>query len=322
MIVKRLSLEIFGGCNFVCQMCPQGEQGREREFLRMLPFDVFENILDDALQHGVQVVNLEGSGEATLNKDIVKYIDAVSRRGIKPLLYTNGLLVKENLMKRMFDAGLHICRFSAIGYNRETYKKWMRKDAFETIIKHAVEANTYIQKQNLDSVISSYHLILDNDKTDWEIQQYNQNFIEPAGTEAEIWKMHNWAGTIDRNDREGIHSTCGRPFSPDLTIRAGGLDNKHAAVVPCCQTMGSPKESTSVLGHLTDNTIQEIFNGKEYQNLRKAHETGDWSLAPYCVGCDFLIQDPEVLVYTNNTDRVKQGNMKGTDISLRDWQFK
>ena len=322
MQIKRLSLEIFGGCNFTCQMCPQGEQGREKEFLRLMPFDLFENILEEAQSYGVQVVNLDGSGEATLNKDIVKYIDAVAKRGIKPLLYTNGLLVKNRLMREMFDAGLHICRFSAIGYNRETYKHWMRMDAFDRIVQHAQQANEYVSQQGLDAIISSYHLILENDKADWEVEQYKKNFIEPAGTEAEIWKMHNWAGTIVRNSRQGVHSTCGRPFSPDLTVRAGGLNGKHAAVVPCCQTMGAPKESTSVLGHLEDSTIEQVFNGDAYNQLRTAHQTGDWSLAPYCKGCDFLIDDPETLVYTNNADNVQQYNMRATDIDLNKYKPK
>jgi len=323
MQIKRLSLEIFGGCNFSCKMCPQGKDnnGRQQDFLKLLPFKLFEKILDDASQYGVQVVNIEGSGEATLNKHIVKYIEAVKKRDMLPLLYTNGLLVKGKLMHDMFNAGLYICRFSDIGYDAETYKNWMQIDAFNTIIKHANEALNYVQQQNIDAVISSYHLIIDNNRTEWEIEQYKKNFIEPAGTEAEIWKMHNWAGQIDSNTRQGTVSSCGRPFSPDLTIRAGGLNGKNGAVVPCCQTMGAPKESKSVLGHLQDNTIEEIFNGEEYNNLREAHTTGNYEQVPYCLDCDFLIHDPNVLVYTNNPERVKIGNMKATDISLRDLRF-
>mgnify|MGYP001095544223 CR=1 FL=1 len=27
-----MDMELFGGCNYKCQMCPQGEPGREKEF--------------------------------------------------------------------------------------------------------------------------------------------------------------------------------------------------------------------------------------------------------------------------------------------------
>ena len=65
--IERLVAEVFGGCNYECQMCPQGEGGRDKEFLKQI--SLFENILDDAKQYGEGiVVNLDGSGEATLNK--------------------------------------------------------------------------------------------------------------------------------------------------------------------------------------------------------------------------------------------------------------
>ena len=320
--IERLVAEVFGGCNYTCQMCPQGEGGRDKEFLKSMPFELFEEILDDASQYGEGiVVNLDGSGEATLNKNFTKYVKAVADRGFKPLVYTNGLLVKGDYMREIFDSGMYLLRFSDIGYNRETYKEWMRMDAFDTIIKHAREAVEYVKSQNYDATVSSYHLILDNDNTDYEIEQYRKNFIEPAGTEAEIWKMHNWSGNLDFGEvRKGEVLTCGRPFAPDFTVRAGGIGNHYGAVTPCCQTMGPPNEIPSVLGHMDTQTIEEVINGEGYQNLRKAHTTGDWSLAPYCEFCDFRVQDPEVLVWTNNKYHVRKENMRATTFNLDDYK--
>ena len=319
--IERLVAEVFGGCNYECQMCPQGEGGRDKEFLKQMPFDLFENILDDAKQYGEGiVVNLDGSGEATLNRNFPKYVEAVAKRGFKPLVYTNGLLVKGDYMREIFDSGLYLCRFSDIGYNREKYKEWMRIDAFDIIIKNAREAKNYVEQQGYNAVVSSYHLILDNNQIDYEIEEYKKNFIEPAGTEAEIWKMHNWSGNLDFKQREGEISTCGRPFAPDFTVRAGGIGKHYGAVTPCCQTMGPPNEIPSVLGHMDTQTIEEVINGEGYQNLRKAHKTGDWSLAPYCKECDFRIQDPEVLIWTNNPNHVKKENMRATKFNLDDYK--
>ena len=55
-----------------------------------------------------------------------------------------------------------------------------------------------------------------------------------------------------------------------LQVRAGGLDKHQGAVVPCCMVLGNDKEAT--LGHLDTNTIQEILDSKEYQELIRAHE--------------------------------------------------
>ena len=320
--IERLVAEVFGGCNYECQMCPQGEGGRDQEFLKQMPFELFNEILDDAKQYGDDiVVNLDGSGEATLNKNLTKYIDAVASRGMKPLIYTNGWLVRGNRMREMFDSGLYLCRFSVIGYDKKSYKEWMRKDAFNRIIENARAAVDYVEVQGYESVVSSYHLITDNEQVDYEIEQYRTNFIEPAGTEAEIWRMHNWSGNLEHlRSRDGEISTCGRPFAPDFTVRSGGIGDHYGAVTPCCQTMGPPNEIPSVLGHMDTQSIAEVINGEGYQNLRKAHKTGDWSLAPYCENCDFRVQDPEVLVWTNNSDHVRKENMRATKFSLEDYK--
>jgi len=166
-----------------------------------------------------------------------------------------------------------------------------------------------------ETTVASYHLILNEDDIDFEVKSYQDNFINYAGTQAEIWKMHNWSGVYDPNyDREGEKKTCGRPFSPDLVIRAGGIEGKTGAVHPCCQVLGQDDEA--VLGHLSDQSIEEVWNGPEYTKLREQHSSGDYP--DYCKGCDFLIDDPEVLVWSNSNRSTYK--MVGTDFSLKEFQ--
>ena len=90
-----------------------------------------------------------------------------------------------------------------------------------------------------------------------ELQEYTA-LTEELGVKTEIWRMHNWSGVYDNKDkRSGKINTCGRPFSPDVVIRAGGLEGQRGAVAPCCQVLGRDEE---VLGHTSKNTIEEIWN--------------------------------------------------------------
>jgi uncharacterized Fe-S cluster-containing radical SAM superfamily protein len=317
--IERLVLEIFGGCNYACYMCPQADNSRQQPFLKSMPFGLFEDILDDAKQYGVEIVNLDGSGEALLNKNIIKYIDAVARRGMKPVIYSNGSLFRNKLMHDIFDAGISLFRISIIGYNRELYKQSMGIDGFDVVLDNTARALDYLATHNYDATLSTYHLTFPENSVQYDIEQYKINVINKLGVEAEIWKPHNWAGNIELNTRTGIATTCGRPFAPDLTVRAGGLGKNYGAVVPCCQTMGA-SESDSVLGHLNTHTISEVLESTEYQNLLQAHRTDDWSLAPYCEHCDFRIQDDDVLLYTNNKDRIKTDNMRLTSFNLNDFK--
>ena len=310
MYLKRIVAEVFGGCNYACNMCPQADPGRDQDFLKTMPFDLYCNILDQV--EGSPTVLLSGSGEATLNKQLPKYIEEAARRGMKPVIYTNGLLVKGQRMRDLFDAGLQLCRFSVIGYNKETYAQNMAIDAWNVIYQNIQDAIDYAPDR-----VSSYHLILDNNKTAYELEQYKKNFIDPLSIRAEVWKQHNWSGNFTSVKRKGIPSKCGKPFAPELTIRAGGVGKHKGAVVSCCQTLGPPNEIASVLGHADTDRLEEIVKSQAAQDLQEAHRTNDWSLAPYCENCDFRLHDPEVLVYTNNNNKLY--HYDAADINLEDY---
>ena len=78
--LKRVVMEVFGGCNYTCKMCPQSDPGRGKSWTRKMPLTQFEKILDEVTQDfGSPQINLEGSGEPTMAKDLPKYIEAVNK---------------------------------------------------------------------------------------------------------------------------------------------------------------------------------------------------------------------------------------------------
>lgn len=320
--IDRAVIEVNGGCNYTCQMCPQtqsnGKTGaRGKDWLRKMSLVDFERIISEAAEVGLNVVNLEGSGEPTLNRNLPNYISIVRKYGAHPFIYTNGFALKGNFMKECVDAGLSLARFSIIGYDEGTYKKWMNRNAFEWVKKNAVDMKSYIQQIGSDCIVASYHLILDNENEDFEVQQYRKNFIDLVGSHAEIWRMHNWSGVYDSDyKRKGNKRTCGRPFSPDLTVRAGGSNGTKLSVAPCCQTLGRDTEAD--LGSLEGKSLEEVWNGERYQWLRKMHEEERFDEISFCKDCDFLYDDSKVLVWKNN-DLVDTNKMKGTNFHLGDF---
>ncbi|WP_158089461.1 radical SAM protein [Magnetofaba australis] len=310
--IKQLDLELNGSCNLKCEMCPQAH-GREREFLSKLPTEVFEKIVTDALQYGVQSVSLHGSGEPTLNRDMPERIRFIKEKGLKCVSFTNGVKLDEQLAREIIDAGLDVLRISAVGHDREAYQKWMSKDCYLEVrdnIKRFVELN---KEMGGRTEVHMYHLASDYANRDAEAAAYQQNWVAYTGAYAEIWLMHNWSGDQDipyaRQQITGAtqRRTCGRPFSPLLQVRAGGLDGHHGAVVACCMVLG--KDSQGVLGHLDDQSIAEVVGGDAYNALRAAHREGRFDDIPYCANCDQLYDLPESLVWTNIPGR-KYGESK------------
>jgi len=56
--VERAVIEVNGGCNYTCQMCPQTDPGRHKGFLKKMPLDLFEEIVAQCAEKGLRVVNL------------------------------------------------------------------------------------------------------------------------------------------------------------------------------------------------------------------------------------------------------------------------
>ena len=319
--IDRAVIEVQGGCNFDCTMCPQDKRtgGRHKGFLTKMSLIEFEDNVQDCARHGLNVVNLDGSGEATMNRNLPEYIKIVKRYDAKAIIFSNGFRMHGQFMKDCVDAGLDFFRFSFVGSTPEKYQEWMnntRGSTYELIKKHVKEMMDYVKESGSDCVVETYHLITDNDNIEQELEQYKA-IVEELGCKTEIWKMHNWSGAYDigeTNARTGNVKTCGRPFSPDVVIRAGGLDGHRGAVHPCCQVLGRDEEA--VLGHTSVNTIEEIIRGEEYSALRESHRTGEYT--DYCRDCDFLLDTPETLVYTNNSR--SEMKMIGTSFDLNDYR--
>ena len=304
IIIKQLDLELNGGCNYKCTMCPQ-TQGREKDFLKKLPFNIFTKIIDDALQYGLSTVSLHGSGEPTLSKDMPKYVSYIKSKGIKCMSITNGYLLTPKLSGELIKAGIDLLRISCVGYDRDSYTHWMKSDGFDKVrenIKLLVNLN---REMGGATEVHTHHLVTDILNKDEEIRLYRKNWSDYTGAKSEIWLMHNWAGsdvelsyhrtnmTVNRNAKR----SCGRPFSPLLQVRAGGLNGHFAAVVACCMVLG--KDTEAVLGHLDDQTIKEVIAGVPYENLRNKHTKKRFDEISYCADCDQLYDLPESLVWTN-----------------------
>lgn len=319
MQIDRAVIEINGGCNYTCQMCPQttedGKTGaRGKNWTGKMPLTDFENYVAQCAEAGLNVVNLDGSGEATVMRDLPRYIEIVEKYGAQSVIFSNGYRMNGSFMEECVDAGLGFFRFSIVGYDYDTYSKWMNSKHFYRVISNLHEMKRYVVKTKAKTTVATYHLVLDNDNIDHEVEMYKR-IVTSANVSTEIWKMHNWSGVyVPEYERQGNKKTCGRPFSPDVVIRAGGLGSNTGAVHPCCQVLG--RDDEAVLGHLSKNTLEEVWYGDDYNKLRKQHETGDWP--DFCNDCDFLIDDPETLVYTNH-DR-KDYKMYGTKFDLNDYR--
>ena len=116
-------------------------------------------------------MHFQGSGEPLLGRDINKYVDIANESGIGFSIVTNGFFLDERTTLFLLDNGISNIRVSAVGYDRQTYKTWMNSDSFDKVYRNCETTLGLMSKGNYDTSFSSYHLILDRSKIDWEVAQ-------------------------------------------------------------------------------------------------------------------------------------------------------
>ena len=305
--ITQLNMEVFGGCNLACPMCPQGlEDGREKEFKKSLNDELFKKIVDDAIPMGLKYVNLSGSGEPLLNKKLEEFVEYLSSKKIISMIYTNGQLLDKKRFISLCEAGISIIKVSCMGWDKDSYKKWMSIDSFDKVRSNLKECLEVLKKNKYKTILQTNHLIQDYNEKDYQFKEYKKNWIDYLGIKAEIWMAHNWSGIYDKDEisRKSTNAkkiqekrSCGRPLNGVIEIRAGGIGKSRGAVVPCPNVLGH--DSIAVLGHLDKNSLNEVVNGEKYRDLRKKHLEKNFDEIDYCKNCDHLIEYPDSLVWTN-----------------------
>ena len=92
--IEQINFEMAGNCNLKCPMCPQSS-GREKDFLKKFPIELYKKALNEAIPLGLKYVQLSGSGEPLLSKDLEEAVSYASERGLITMIYTNGVLLNE-----------------------------------------------------------------------------------------------------------------------------------------------------------------------------------------------------------------------------------
>ena len=304
--VYQLNMEVFGGCNLTCPMCPQGmEGGREKDFKKSLGEDLFKKIVDEAIPMGLKYVNLSGSGEPLLNRKLEQFTKYLSSKNLTSMIYTNGQLLDKNRFISLCEAGMSIIKVSCQGWNKESYKHWMSNENFDMVRNNLKECLEVLKEKKYSTILQTNHLIQDYKEKDFKLAQYRKNWVDYLNVKAEIWLAHNWSGIYEKDEisrkknkvKKVEKRSCGRPLKGVIEIRAGGIGKSKGAVVPCPNVLGH--DSIAVLGHLDENSLEEVINGEKYTQLRKDHVEKNFDKIDYCKNCDHLIDYPEALVWTN-----------------------
>ncbi len=116
---SRILWEVTGKCNLNCRHCLYFNNMKKPA--PDLTFEQMISILDNIASDGeIKAIWLSG-GEPLLYKDLVRFAEEISKRGLIPSVSTNGTLLTEELAERLFKAGVRYVHLSIDGATAEVH---------------------------------------------------------------------------------------------------------------------------------------------------------------------------------------------------------
>lgn len=281
----QLDFELNPSCNMKCPMCPwSAVEGFGEGRQSWMPFEDYKAIIDE-VGGRVMSINLNHVNEPLIRKDLPDFVAYAISKGIMEVMFnTNGMLLTEEMSRRLIEAGLTKLSVSIDAITQETYDKIRVGGNFEKILD-----NIEVFLQVREEMSADYPLL----KVTFLRLTTNEHelpaFLEIWRDRAELISIQNPVNPFDgflgaeRNAELGLmrpaeksveDRRCPQPFQR-MTIRADGT------VHPCCGFRGVDL----IMGNVFASGVEAVWNGESMKRLRGLQKAGRYHENEVCRKC-------------------------------------
>lgn len=280
----HLDIEISSVCNLQCDFCKAtiDKIGTNYGFMEL---KIFKKIIDEGVKYGLYAVKLNSAarGEPLINKNIVKMIEYAKKKGIIDVYFnTNGVLLTQELGRKLIDAKLDRISISFEGIEPAFYEKYRVGAKFDKV-----------QKNILKIIELKRHLKSDIPKI--RIQTVGLPEILPRIPEyVEFWSKYvDEIALIDLKDYKNLTNdlisdwTCPYLWQRMMVTWDG--------IISVCDSDYTDRYK---LGNVKTGSIHAAWKGKEMELVRSLHRQGMSHKVIICNGCPF--RTTEILKKSNH----------------------
>ena len=292
--------EVTDNCNANCIMCPRDKHTRQHG---IMDNEAYRKSIDEIVGLGARRVVLTGFGEPLLDCDLEDKISYADRAGLNTYIITNASALNKTRAHGLINAGLDEVRISFYGMGAESYSAVMRGLNYAKTDANIRYLLGQIEAQRSPMKVMLSYIVLPENEAD---TQTFKTVWEPLVHAIEIWNPHNFGDGRDFRERTQEKTTCGRPKNGPLQIQWDGT------VIPCCFDYNNQVP----LGNAFDTPILKILHGDRYEDLRDAHEKGEFHRVPYCDQCDQLLEHSDAIIYSNRHDLPPEHAVKLSNTDL------
>ena len=284
------SIEPNNTCNLRCPECPAGMKELTRAAGFMSPA-LFQTTVGQLSPH-LSYLTLYFQGEPYMSKHLFDFIAFARSKKIFVATSTNGHFLNEASVRQTIDSGLNKLIISLDGADQASYESYRKGGNFEKVIagirmltdeKKRLKKNTpeivlqcLVLKSNEHQMNEIRNLAKDLgvDKLEFKTAQFNDyqngNPLMPENPKYSRYKK-NPVYPLTSSPVHLLTSSPAHLFTPKhqrpnscFRMWSSCVITWDGKVVPCC----FDKDANHVLGDLTKQSFNEIWNGKPYKEFR------------------------------------------------------
>ena len=287
---KNLMIELTNACNLRCSMCYNRLMRRKKGFMDM---DTYKLVLDNAAEIGIKMIGLYTTGESFLHPQIFDFIKLAKDKGFEYVyLTTNGNVLNEEKIKKIFESGLDSIKFSIDGISKESYEKIRIGGNFEALYRNIKMLGE--MRDRMKSKLKIYASFVLTNENAHELKEF-KNF---------------WKGLIDEVMIAVVGNQSNLQSEEFNKLIPGELRNKVVKTRDYCNLLwnriimtydgkftvcSEDFEADLVYGDIHNESMKDAWNNEKMKAYRAMWKKRDFRLSPRCVTCTSDIEQPEAL---------------------------
>ncbi len=277
---KFFEIETVNACNARCIMCTIDEwEGNDSA---VFSDELFQKFVDEVAHFSdwIEIICLNRDGEPTLDRKLPLKIKQLKDVGIKKVrIVTNAQKMTNKFARAILEAGIDEVMFSIDSIDKEIFEKVRVKLSFDKVLNNTLD---YIKLRNEINI---------NSKVTVRMVEMPQT-IEGKEKWLEFWNskvndndsvytmpMHNWGNQLQAEVEKKVNffapKACISPFS-SVAIHSDGK-------IGICAADYNTKHN---MGDFSKDSIQAIWQGEKFTEVREAHLSKNRNKFSICRGCD------------------------------------
>jgi len=272
---RVIQLETTTRCNLRCAMCAAKKSPVRRADM---PEPLYARIVADLARHAdkIETLCLFMDGEPLLDKRLPRFISLAKSAGLKTVsIATNGMCLTAETGDALLEAGLDAMIVSVDSLNPETYAAIRVGGDLRRVTENLLDfmARRKAAGKGLPHVTVRLIEMPENLAERESFRKYWQERVD----EVVFQPLHHWGrDTGEAPAAAAARMRCNWPFR-NMVIYSDGRAGF------CCLDY----EGIYDLGDFTRSTLDEIWHGAAYRELRETMVRWDTNRLPKCRSCDF-----------------------------------